>query len=84
MYKRTLVLTLIFLSVALLSLVAIQVLVFFAILGLGLCAYAMYKGKPRDSFTLLSGLVVLSTPLAMFLLGLAVKAWLLSFSTETL
>ncbi|OUS10927.1 hypothetical protein A9Q89_10240 [Gammaproteobacteria bacterium 53_120_T64] len=83
MYKRTLVLTLIFLAVALLSLVAIQALVFFAILGLGLCAYATYKGKPRDSFTLLSGLVFLSTPLAMFLLGLAVKAWLLGLSAAT-
>lgn len=84
MYKRTLVLTLIFLCVALLSLIARQALAFFVVLGLALCVYAMYKGKPRDSFILLSGLVVFSTPLAMFLLGLAVEAWLLSFSTKTL
>ena len=77
MYKRTLVLMLIFLCVALLSLMAIQALVSFAILGLGLCAYATYKGKPRDSFILLSGLVILITPLLMFLLLLAIKAWLL-------
>ena len=77
MYKRTLVLTLVFLFVALLSLIATQALVFFVVLGLALCAYAMYKGKPRDSFILLSGLVVLITPLLMFLLVLAVKAWLL-------
>ena len=79
MYKRTLVLSLVFLAVALLSLMAMQALVFFVVAGLVLCAYATYKGKPRDSFTLLSGLVILITALAMFLLILAVKAWLLGF-----
>lgn len=77
MYKRALVLTLVFLFVALLSLVTLQALVFFVVLGLGLCAYARFKGKPRDSFILLSGLVVFVTPLLMFLLILAVEAWLL-------
>ncbi len=77
MYKRSLVLSLIFLFVALLSLMAMQALVFFFVLGLVLCAYAKLKGKPRDSFALLSGLVVLTTALTMFLLVLALKAWLL-------
>jgi len=77
MYKRTLVLTLVFLFVALWSLVAMPALVFFVVLGLGLCVYAKFKGKPRGSFTLLSGLVVLLTPLLMLLLILAVEAWLL-------
>lgn len=77
MYKRTLVLTLVFLFVALLSLIAIQALVFFVVLGLAQCAFATYKGKSRGSFILLSGLVVLITPLLMFLLVSAVKAWLL-------
>ncbi|MBL4783365.1 MAG: hypothetical protein JKX92_14090 [Porticoccaceae bacterium] len=77
MYKRSLVLSLIFLFVALLSLMAMQALVFFVVLGLTLCAYAKFTAKPRDSFTLLSGLVVLSTALAMWLLIEVVKAWLL-------
>ena len=77
MYKRSLVLSLIFLFVALLSLMTIQALVFFVVLGLALCVYAKCKAKPRDSFTLLSGLVILITALAMLLLITAVKAWLL-------
>ena len=77
MYKRSLVLSLIFLFVALLSLMTIKALVFFVVLGLALCIYAKFTAKPRDSFILLSGLVILSTALAMLLLIIAVKAWLL-------
>jgi len=78
MYKRSLVLSLIFLFVALLSLMTIQALVFFVVLGLALCTYAKFTAKPRDSFILLSGLVILSTALAVVLLIAALKAWLLS------
>lgn len=78
MYKRALVLSLIFLFVVLLSLMTINALVFFVVLGLSLCTYAKFTAKPRDSFILLSGLAILSAALAVVLLIVALKAWLLS------
>ena len=71
MYKRIFVLTLIFMAVVFLSIMAMPALIFFVIAGSIICVYAKLKSKPGGSLLLQSGLVVLITPIVTYSIVLA-------------